>query len=754
MPKCAPWTLLLACLVAIAPAAAGMAAETPAGEQIYRQQCANCHGDKGQGTDDEYPEALAGDRSVAELAALIGKTMPKDKVGACVGTNAEQVAAYIYDAFYSPDAQLRNRPPRVELGHLTVRQYRQSVADLLASFRGGERLPEQRGLKAEYFKSKQFRKEDRVIERVDPVVDFDYGDGSPDKEKIDPKEFVVRWQGAVYTPETGEYEFNVRTDNAIRLWVNDNNKSLIDAWVKSGDDPNQRGTIWLTGGRAYTLRLEYLKGKEPKASVSLRWKRPQQTEAVIPERYLLPQKFPEWFVVRTPFPPDDRSVGYERGSSVSKAWDSATTDAAIEVANYVVGKLDEFAGTRGDDGERNQKIRNFSRKFVERAFRRPLSDEQAALYVDRQFQAEVPSEVAAKRTIMLALKSPRFLYPAVREGEQKDSYDVAAQLALGLWDSLPDPQLNAAAAKGQLSTREQIAEQAQRMARDPRAQAKLHDFFRQWLRVDQVTDLAKDPSKFPEFNTEVASDLRQSLDLFVDDLVSAEQPDYRQLLLADAVYMNGRLAKFYGVDLPENAPFQKVVWEPENRAGVLTHPYLLTGFAYTATSSPIHRGVFIARSLLGRTLRPPPEAVTPLAPDLHADLTTRERVALQTKAENCMGCHSLINPLGFTLENFDAVGRYRKEEQGKQIDASGGYIAKSGQAVDLPGVRALAEYLATSDEAHSALVQQLFQYLVKQPPQAYGPEMLPTLRTSLAEHDFNLRELMVEIMVATALQPH
>ena len=148
---------------------------------------------------------------------------------------------------------------------------------------------------------------------------------------------------------------------------------------------------------------------------------------------------------------------------------------------------------------------------------------------------------------------------------------------------------------------------------------------------------------------------------------------------ADYVYLNGRLAPLYGAKLPADAPFQKVSLEQEERAGLLTHPYLMASFAYTATSSPIHRGVFIARSVLGRVLRPPPEAVAPLAPDLHPDLTTRQRVAIQTQPESCRSCHGMINPLGFTLEHFDALGRYRKEEKGKPIDATGSYETRSGE---------------------------------------------------------------------------
>ena len=198
-------------------------------------------------------------------------------------------------------------------------------------------------------------------------------------------------------------------------------------------------------------------------------------------------------------------------------------------------------------------------------------------------------------------------------------------------------------------------------------------------------------------------------------------------------------------------PSKKSIWISSERAGVLTHPYLMASFAYTASSSPIHRGVFIARSVLGRVLRPPPEAVAPLAPDLHPDLTTRQRVTLQTKPESCQSCHGMINPLGFTLEHFDAVGRYRKDEKGRPIDATGSYETRTGEMVKFDGVRDLATFLAGSEETHTAIVQQMFHHLVKQPVRAYGPQTLPDLRRFFAANDFNLRKLMVEIMATSAL---
>ena len=500
-----------------------------------------------------------------------------------------------------------------------------------------------------------------------------------------------------------------------------------------------------------TRRRTRIKSATP-ASIALLWKLPRRVDEVIPERRLSPQKWPEAFVLQTPFPPDDRSIGYERGTTISKAWDQATTDAAIEVAGYVASHLRELAGVSADDANGATKLKDFCQRFVERAFRRPLTDEQKQLYIEQQFAAAPSREVAVKRVVLLTLKSPRFLYREVGSAAA-DSYDVAARISFGLWDSLPDQPLLDAAKAGKLTDRGAIVQQAERMLPDLRTQAKLREFFRGWLKIDQAHDMAKDPEQFPDFSPEIAADLRTSLDLTVEDVIASDAADFRQLLLADSLYLNGRLAKFYGVDLPVDAPFQQVALDPQQRAGVLTHPYLLAGFAYTATSSPIHRGVFISRSVLGRKLRPPPEAVTPLAPDLHADLTTRERIALQTGSQMCATCHAMINPLGFTLENFDAVGRFRDVEKGKPIDATGLYRTRTGQTAKFAGPKELASFLAGSDETHAAFALQLFHHLVKQPVLAYGPNRHAELKQSFVSQQFNIRKLAVEIVAGAALPP-
>ncbi|MFN3653525.1 MAG: DUF1592 domain-containing protein [Armatimonadota bacterium] len=744
-----------------APAPARKAAPALTGEQVYRQQCASCHGAKGEGTT-KYGKPLVGTQSVGQLAQFIRKTMPPGPKK-CSAPHAQKVAEYIHHAFYSPLAQARNKPARVELSRLTVRQYRHAVTDLIGSFRPAPARDERRGLRAEYFKGRRLRGEDRVTERIDPEVRFDFGTNGPEPEKFDPYEFSIRWSGSVVAPETGEYEFVLRSDHAARLWVNDRQEPLIDAWVRSGSDTEFRGSLFLLGGRAYPVRLEFSKAKQgvddsdknkqrpvPPASVGLLWRLPHRAVETIPSRNLLPVGMPETFVPATPFPPDDRSVGYERGTSISKEWESATTDAAIETANYVVEHLNELAGGGNDPAERQKRIREFCRQLAERAFRRPLTPELEQLYVDRQLQQTADPEVSVKRVVLLVLKSPRFLYREVG-AETPDAYQVAARLAFGLWDSLPDTELLKAAAAGELSTPEQVTRQAERMVADPRAWSKLRDFLLQWLKVDHSPELAKDARRYPGFDDAVAADLRTSLELFLEQTAWGERSDYRELLLSERFPLNGRLAKLYGVDLPADAPFQPVALDPKERAGVLTHPYLLSSFAYLDASSPIHRGVLIARSLLGRTLMPPPEAVSPIAADVHPNLTTRQRVDLQTKPAACRSCHDLINPLGFTLEKFDAIGRVRAQDNGRPVDATGGYQSRSGAEIKLRGARELAQYLAQSEESHGALVEQLFHYLIKQPVRAYGPQTLPELQRTFAANQYSLRRQMVESVTVAAL---
>ena len=735
------------------------------GEAIYQARCQSCHGPAGEGSD-EYGKPLIGEKSIGQLTLLIERTMPEDDPETCVGEDAKSVAAYIHETFYSRTAQERNRPARIELSRLTVRQFRNSLADLVGSFRSRVVWTDGSGLRGQYYKSRQVGQEKNlVVANVDPVVDFDFGVEAPRPDGFDRAQFSIVWKGSILIPDTGDYEFVVHSDQAIRLFVNDPAKPLIDASVASADHTEQRASIFLLGGRPYPISLDFSKAKQgvddskdakkkipdKHSSIRLAWKPPRQVEQVIPTRFLAPDQVDESFVPATPFPPDDRSIGYERGSTISKAWDSAVTDAAIETCVYVTSHLRRLSNVKEDDSDRVAKLQKFCEKFAERAFRHPLSPDQVKRYVTQPFDGVSDPEVGVRRSILLTIKSPYFLYRELADG---DPFDVATRISFALWDAPPDFPLIEAASGNQLKTRDQVTRQAERMLTDVRAKAKIRDFFLQWLKVDPIPDLSKDSTEYPEFNPLIVNDLRTSLELWLDDLVWGSTPDFRRLLASNEVYLNGRLAAFYGENLPPDAPFQRVSWKPTwndaDRAGILTHPYLLSHFAYSATSSPIHRGVFLMRSILGRTLRPPPEAIAPLAPDLHAGLSTRQRVELQTSPKACVNCHSQINPLGFGLENFDAVGRFRRSDRSQEVNAAGTYEGLDGSTQPFQGARELGAILANSPETHAAFATQLFHQLVKQPIRAFGPTARADLTESFRSHDFDLRKLIVEIVTVAA----
>jgi mono/diheme cytochrome c family protein len=743
------------------------AADHP-GLTVYREHCGRCHGDDGAGTKD-VPQPLVGDRSVAQLADYIHDTMPEDDPSLVTGAAARQVAEYIHGAFYSPVARDRNRPARVELSRLTTRQFRNVVADLVGAFRGpAPALDGVRGLRGEYFLGRRHDRSQLVFEQVDPEVDFDFGIEGPDPERFEPNRFAVRWTGSLVPPETGTYEMIVRSAHSVRLSLNggEDEPPLIDAYVQSGTAAEHRAGIFLLGGRVYPLRLEFSKANQgvdnkrherlTHASIQLLWKPPHGTVETVPERCLVPHEVPATFVLKAAFPPDDRSTGYERGTSVSKEWFAAATTAGIETAAHVVDHIGQLADLKADAPDRADRLRAFATAFAAAAFRSPLTDDLRRLMVDRPF-ADAPSpDTGLKRSLLLVLGSPRFLFREAA-ADVPAAFNTAARLSFGLWDSIPDRPLWEAAAANQLTTAEQVARQAERMVDDRRTRAKIRDFLFSWLRIDHGPEIVKDAVHYSEFSPEMAADMRTSLALFLDDVVWGPESDFRRFFTDDEVYVNGRLAPLYGVSLPVDAPFRRIRLDDGRRAGVISHPYLLSILAYADATSPIHRGVFLARHVLGNVLRPPQEAVAPLAPELHPDLTTRQRVATQTNAVACQTCHTMINPLGFALEEFDTIGRHRRTEQrggiDRPIDASGSYQPREGTEVTFQGARELATWLATSRDAQEAFVQNLFHALVKQPVRAWGPDTLDRLRRSFAANGFDVRRLLVDIMTVAAVPP-
>ena len=743
------------------------------GGEIYAQQCASCHDRDGRGQTLEYSDPLLGDLNVDSLAELISDTMPEHQPSDCVGDDALAVATYVHAEFYSAAAQFKRNRPRVQLSRRTVDQYRIAVADLIAHFNDGPAAEmTDRGLHAEYYAYRHRRGGQRLEKRRDLKIDFPQRVGGipnfradDQYEGVKPVEnnntgrgFSVYWKGGIIAPKTGTYEFVVETTNGFKLWINDEQIPLIDRWVKTGDQPLHRKKTFLLGGRAYRLGFDLFAYNEPEAAVSLRWKPPGESESVIPQTALIPETPDEVAIVDVPFPADDASFGYERGIAVSREWDTATTSAAVFVADWVAQRIWQLAQTKPTEQDRQERVIAFCEKLVQRAFVAELSEEELQFFVRQHFATQTPLKDQIRRVVILALKSPRFLYPQLQSRSR--SLELSEKLAGVLWDSLPDRQLFDVACQNKLVKDEALQQQLKRMVAHPRTKAKVREFFNYWLKTGDAEAVTKDIAEFPGFDQQLVSSLSTSLNRYLDDVVWSERSDYRDLFLSDHLYVDETMAKFYGIEVEPNdelndrqddaQAFRRVPVDPQRRAGILTHPFLMAGLAYHTESSPIHRGVFIARNLLGRQLRQPPDDVEPLTEAFDPAMTTRQRVEHQTKDSACMVCHSVINPLGFSLENFDAVGRFRLQENDQAIDVSAVYETPDGERIELRGARELAVYLAHHPAAQKSFVRQLFRYFVKQPAQAYGQNCIDELHSQFVANEFHIQKLLVDIAKTVA----
>lgn len=757
--------LAATCLVGQAGDLAAQKSASPAslkhGQAIYTNSCADCHGTRGEGVQDAFEQPLAGDLSVRELSQLIGKTMPDGEPEKCVGEDADAVAAFIHNAFYSEDARIRNDPPRIRLTHLTGTQLRQSLADLYGHFHGVQQPPKpERGLGGVYFTGSRPNRKNQKIERVDPQLNFDWKNDGPGAG-IDSKDFFVRWQGGLKVDETGTYDIVVESTCAFIFWLGHNRREFVNNRVQSGFKTRFERSVVLTAGRVYPIHIDFFQRKrkteQPPAKFSLSWVPPHSAKAVVPRQNLVPGRVQPAFSLQAKLPPDDRSYGYDQGLSVDRQWDASTTASAVEFSQIAADELwPVFQSRRKDIPEADRaRLNAFLNELIETAFRGPLDEASRKFYIDAQLGKEKDDADAIKRSVLVALKSPRFLYPGL-DSDRSSAQRVANRLALTLHDSLPSDQwLVGQARDGHFRNENQIRTAAKRMVNDYRTHGKTRELMYEWLNLSHFGEIVKDDERFPNFEPEIVADSRASFDAFLDEVVWSESSDFRQLFQADWSFTTPRLASYYGHEWKpkqESDALTRTAAQ-KNRAGLLTHPYLMSGLAYQDSTSPIHRGVFLIRSVLGRTLQPPKEAFTPLSPKLHPNLTTRQRIELQTSPKNCQGCHTKINGLGFALENFDAVGRFREKESGKPIKPTGQYISRDGSTANFNGASELAEFLANSHDVHRAFVKRTFQHFVKQPIAAYGPDQLEKLTDKFRSGGFHIQNLLVEIAVIAAQPP-
>jgi hypothetical protein len=368
-------------------------------------------------------------------------------------------------------------------------------------------------------------------------------------------------------------------------------------------------------------------------------------------------------------------------------------------------------------------------------------------------------ELADHRTgIQLALEailvSPHFLYhlegasPDVAGGEvvALGGLEIASRLSFFLWRSIPDDELLDAAAAGELDDRANVEMQARRMIEDERAERGIRDFHRQWLDLDRLAGATRDAELYPMFSDDVRRDMRASLDLYIDDVMD-NGASLDTLFRGGFAYMNERLAAIYGVEGITGEEMRRVSVDTGERAGLLTQPALLTLLGKPEQSDPIHRGIFVRTRLLCDVLPPPPDDVDITPPEFDPTLSTRERFSAHREEETCAACHSLIDPIGFGFESYDAIGRFRELDEGHEVDASGEIVNGGDASGTFDGVIELTDRLATSETVQQCVARQWFRFASARVESADDACMLAEIDRRFAESDFDLRELMVSLVV-------
>ncbi|MCY4029794.1 MAG: DUF1592 domain-containing protein [Acidobacteria bacterium] len=353
--------------------------------------------------------------------------------------------------------------------------------------------------------------------------------------------------------------------------------------------------------------------------------------------------------------------------------------------------------------------------LARRAYRRPVAatDVDPLMVVYREGRADRDFESGVERALEALLAMPNFLFRLERQPVDTSPGDIyelndlelASRLSFFLWKSIPDDELIDVAAAGELTDPETLRAQVRRMLADPRATRFMDDFVGQWLQVRNIHSQDPDGALFAGFNDSLRNAMVQETELFFRSQVRADQP-IPELLVADYTFLNEDLARHYGIGDIYGSRFRRVTWEDDRRHGLLGHASLLTVTSYANRTSVVLRGLWVLENLLGAPPPPPPPNVPPLAENDRANPTSlRERMEQHRASPVCASCHRRMDPLGFAMENFDAIGRWRETDGGAEINST---ITLSGKTIDSP--RALREALLV--EGHNEFIRTVTEKLL------------------------------------------
>lgn len=410
---------------------------------------------------------------------------------------------------------------------------------------------------------------------------------------------------------------------------------------------------------------------------------------------------------------------------------------------------------------------NFIDDFGRRAFRRPVTSSErenllALFDTARGLGFDYGEAVGHVATAML--QSSGFLYlwevgdaAPVANGNliELTPYQIASRLSYLLWGTMPDDQLAQAADSGQLSTPEQIATHTQRLLADSaKLEGMLADFHLQWLHLDNLDDLQKDTTLYPQFNDEVRSAFKTELLDFASDVFINGDATVRSFFGANyTVYTNDAVAGIYGVAAQPDSQGHLALNGAE-RSGFFTLTGYLAATSNTSASNPARRGKLMWESVLCGSVPPPPANVPPVEPPSETT-TTRQRFETHSENPCASGCHNLFDPLGFAFENYDAIGAYRTEENGLPVDASGTLVTPAGGVVPFTNAIELLTALAGAYEVDRCVADHWFNFM-------QGREMVEGERASFEtayraagagpNTEFSVRDFIVQALQTTAFR--
>lgn len=408
-------------------------------------------------------------------------------------------------------------------------------------------------------------------------------------------------------------------------------------------------------------------------------------------------------------------------------------------------------------GEEDDCAERILATLMRRAYRRPVTgtDLQKPLRFFRETRAKESFESGIEAALSAVLISPEFLFRVEQDpaavapntAYSISDLDLASRLSFFLWSSIPDDELLDTAIRGNLHKPAVLEKQARRMLADSRSRALVGNFAEQWLHVRNLESITPDLRLFPDFDDNLRQSFRQETELFFDSVLR-EDRSVLNLLKADYTFLNERLARHYGVPHVYGSRFRRVsLGKDSERGGLLRQGSILTVTSYATRTSPVIRGKWVLENLLG-TPPPPPLPDVPALKDntVSATLSVRERLAEHRANAACASCHNLMDPVGFALENFDAVGRWRTFEEGQPIDISGGLP----DGTKFTGVSGLEDGLLNRPELFvGTLTEKLMTFALGRGIESYDAPAIRKIVRDARAKDYRFSSVILGIVNST-----